>query len=93
MSLSATFAAVAAFIYAAVAEVVAVHAVIEIGPNLLAAITSIIGAVVVYLQLRINRRVEDVKQTADDAHTKADEVGAVVEMRKTDRGPGARKGD
>lgn len=62
-------------VYALAAETVAVFSVVEIGPNLLAAITSIVGAVVLIMQLRIARRITQTDARVDVAETAAQEVG------------------
>jgi hypothetical protein len=85
------FQSIAVATYTAVAEAVALYSVIEIGPNLLAAITSIIGAIVLIAQLRLGRRVVEVRDTADQAKDKVDQIEEVVELRKKDDGPQARR--
>lgn len=62
-------------VYALAAETVAIFSVIEIGPNLLAAITSGIGAVVLVVQLRLARRLTQTDAHAEVAKVAAEEVG------------------
>lgn len=86
------FPPVAAITYASVAQTVSVYSVVEIGPNLLAAITSIIGACVLLAQLYLGRKVSQVQDTAKEAKDTAQKVEEVVELRKEDRGFDARRG-
>lgn len=59
------------WLYGLGANAVAAYSVLEIGPNLLAAVTSIVGMIVVVAQLRIARDVKDVKEKAVTAKDKA----------------------
>lgn len=95
---SAKLATILAGMYAGLAEGAAVYSVVEIGPNLLAAVTSIVGAVVLIAQLLIARRLTRAESRVDVAETAAQEVGhlahhaaeRVTEVeRKVENGEGA----
>lgn len=55
-------------LFTGLAQTVAVFSVIEIGPNLLAAVTSIIGAIVLIIQLRLAKGIRDTKEVVKEHH-------------------------
>lgn len=90
MAASTTNAATATYGYGIVAQAVAIHSVVEIGPNLLAAITAVVGVCVMALQLRVSRRVSGVQDAADTAQATAEHAAGIVERRAENRGVEAR---
>lgn len=91
MESALSFPSSAAFAYASAAQAVSLYSVVEIGPNMLAAVTSIIGAVVLIAQAYLSRKVTQARDVAHEAKSTAQQVEAVVEMRKEDKGPRARR--
>ena len=69
--------------YTGAAETVAVFSVVEIGPNLLAAITSIIGAVVLIVQLRLARGIKTTKEVVKEHHEELKEAVTTADTAKT----------
>ena len=71
--LPAKIATISVAAYTVVAEGVAVLSVVEIGPNLLAAVTSVVGALVLITQLRLahyvsknHARIERVEEKVEE---------------------------
>lgn len=61
-------------LFAGALEWVATLSVLEIGPNLLAAITSIIGAVVLIVQIQVARSVRDTREVVKENHRELTEA-------------------
>lgn len=76
-----------AVLFVGAAETVAVFSVLEIGPNLLALGTSIIGAVVLLVQLRVAGHIRETKDTVKDSHRQ------LTEALSRDEGPRGAPGD
>lgn len=77
--LSVKVATVLTGIYALGAELVATLGVVEIGPNLLSAITALVGLAVLYVQLRVGSRVRHTQQKVEKVEEAAGTAKAVAE--------------
>lgn len=64
--------------YTLLAESIATYSVIEIGPNLLAAVTSIVGAAVLVVQLYLASRIGKASNTADEAKNTAELTAKII---------------
>lgn len=69
----------ATILFSVTSQVIAVFSAIEIGPNLLTAITSIIGAIVLLGQIYLSNRVKQVKKHATANTEKIEEVKEKVD--------------
>lgn len=74
----------ATVMYSLAAQAVATLSVIEIGPNLLAAITSIIGCIVLLGQVYLAQRVKKVDHVEKKADENAVRIDAIEEKKNGD---------